>query len=785
MSTQKQLTQAKNIVKTLIEATDHLANLIKQQQIQNSFYIFSSIIEGTQAIIATFQQKDEQLNKQASKIVQYLTLISEHFEKQQYTKVLEIIQFSLRPSYVKLKEQLEKTLPKQNKKTAIGIYHRTHNPKDVITKDRLEATLIEGENQNVDLYFFTANAINFDERTIDAYTYKNEEWQEVTVPFPDVVSNLGVKRPNHIERKLQRIIPFTNVSYVGNKFALPRRILQHRKFAELLVPFTVCLSREKIKAFMKNNDKVVFKALGSNRGENIYFVTQKGSRYILLDQLKERILTIDEFNSFIDNIILAEKGSYIIQRYIHTRTKDDEPYHFRSHVHKNHKGEWEIVHIYPRIGNKRSNLSNIATEGRVEDFPIFLRDQFGEKRGKEYEKKILQLSLDVVHHLDKLYSFSLNELGLDFAIDDQGKIWMHEANNGPQTAYHEEKRAIYYIAYAKYIAENGIMYMSQVDRSRTLKGAFQARLSELPIVEESQSRIGILIGKNTNQKILQSITELTEKLNLPVYTFTPMDIDLDYELIRGSFFENGQWIQKIVEYPSVIIDLWKQRNYKNQPIVYEELSIVPFTHEWDHHLTSRYDFLEKLNDGLQEKMTHFEIVKRPLHVFNNLEKAKEVYLKPNSLTSGLNKLHIKQLENNLFIVIDPRGKEKSYNENALRNYIQYLIDEKLYIVQQIGRSEAIQAHERALAVKNQGNKWTITSRGIEDQLADHITSTLSQIESIIQETFNTAICEIEVDYVLYQDGQITITDVNPNGSNKIEDKDIYIKYLLQYANSFI
>src|SRR5690625_5638244 len=63
-------------------------------QIQNSFYIFSSIIEGTQAIIATFQQKDEQLNKQASKIVQYLTLISEHFEKQQYTKVLEIIQFS-------------------------------------------------------------------------------------------------------------------------------------------------------------------------------------------------------------------------------------------------------------------------------------------------------------------------------------------------------------------------------------------------------------------------------------------------------------------------------------------------------------------------------------------------------------------------------------------------------------------------------------------------------------------------------------------------------------------
>src|SRR5699024_11845108 len=94
-------------------------------------------------------------------------------------------------------------------------------------------------------------------------------------------------------------------------------------------------------------------------------------------------------------IILAEKGSYIIQRYIHTRTNNDEPYHFRSHVQKNHEGKWVLVHIYPRIGNKRSNLSNISTEGRVEDFSTFLKEQYGVKKGKQYEDEILQLSLDV------------------------------------------------------------------------------------------------------------------------------------------------------------------------------------------------------------------------------------------------------------------------------------------------------------------------------------------------------------------------------------------------------
>src|SRR5699024_9024854 len=71
----------------------------------------------------------------------------------------------------------------------------------------------------------------------------------------------------------------------------------------------------------------------------------------------------------------------------------------------------------------------------------------------KYEEEILRLSLDVTQHLDKLYGLSLNELGLDFAIDDTGRIWMHEANNGPQTAYHEEERAIEYIRSEEHTSE--------------------------------------------------------------------------------------------------------------------------------------------------------------------------------------------------------------------------------------------------------------------------------------------------------------------------------------------
>ncbi len=85
--------------------------------------------------------------------------------------------------------------------------------------------------------------------------------------------------------------------------------------------FNYVIIKKKILNFIESNNKVVFKHLEANRGENIYFVTKKKHRYILLDQKKENILVAEEFDKWLDDIILNQKGSYIIQKYIHTRTK--------------------------------------------------------------------------------------------------------------------------------------------------------------------------------------------------------------------------------------------------------------------------------------------------------------------------------------------------------------------------------------------------------------------------------------------------------------------------------
>lgn len=139
-----------------------------------------------------------------------------------------------------------------------------------------------------------------------------------------------------------------------------------------------------------------------------------------------------------------------------------------------------ITLIYASIGAKRSNLSNLSAGGRSENLHDFLIDQYGEA-GKVHEQNIVKISLELAHHLDKIYSFALDELGIDLAIDDQGKYWMHEANNGPQTGFFEEKRAVNTIAYAKYIAKNGIV---RTDNTKyNVPGQFHANTSNPPYVE--------------------------------------------------------------------------------------------------------------------------------------------------------------------------------------------------------------------------------------------------------------------------------------------------------------
>src|SRR5699024_1103965 len=114
-------------------------------------------------------------------------------------------------------------------------------------------------------------------------------------------------------------------------------------------------------------------------------------------------------------------------------------------------------------------------------------------------EQLEKLSYDLTAYLDRIHHFSLNDVGLDIAIDETGRFWLHEANNDPGATYHENKRAVHTIGYAKYIAEQGIVKYSPYDK---IKGQFDVNMSNLPLATiDNRHRIGMLKDKNDDDRL--------------------------------------------------------------------------------------------------------------------------------------------------------------------------------------------------------------------------------------------------------------------------------------------
>lgn len=409
---------------------------------------------------------------------------------------------------------------------------------------------------------------------------------------------------------------------------------------------------------------------------------KKGNHYSLLDHKRKKFLSYKNFEKWICEVILKEKNSYMVQRYIHCRTTSGEPYDVRAHVQKDGEGIWKLTRIYPRIGNKKSILSNISRGGRTEDLGLLFATEFGES-GKRYEEEIRKLTMNLTWHLDKLYGLALDELGLDLAIDKNGRFWLHEVNNGPQSTYHETERAVNTIAYANYIANNGVFFTNELEREITVKGQFNAQKSDLSYVNlEDRLSVGMLTNQNeiNNLTVACAYVANYEKVNF--YYFTQKDIDYEEKLIRGYFYENKEWVPRVVNYPSVIYDRLRLGGITGYNKVYEELEGIPFTNEFFGNSISKLEVYDKLESTgmLNKAIIPYRRVGRVKDVLHYIQRYEKVILKPEigSFAKGVH--FISKIKSDEYFVAKGE-KVQYYNEITMTQYLRELIKKEVYIVQ--------------------------------------------------------------------------------------------------------
>ncbi|SOB90273.1 YheC/D-like protein [Ureibacillus xyleni] len=356
----------------------------------------------------------------------------------------------------------------------IGVYNHEH-PFKVLNQYRINFYVKEAAEQNVELCFFGIDDVDFDSKTIMGDIHEEGRWIKKKLPFPLLMINesnrsLDKLREPKKEMKLKQEIHTTS-HLIDDKLTIYKKIQEANQFEYLLIP-TIQLTRlSDFNEMINNYKKVILKPANESKGNGIIVVTQKQkSQYIFQEQTITTRHDLKATNKIILNVI--RKGNYIIQPFIYSNTSDGKTFHIRVHLARNAKAQWIILKMIADIAEHGIDISNykgvVTLEGEK-----FLIENYGKDTATKLYSKLENLAFQLTKHIDSFYPYSLNELAIDFGIDQNEMIWFFEGNTGPEIIAFQEKReqerAYHIISYSKMLAETLAKYPIEQRKGKHFK----------------------------------------------------------------------------------------------------------------------------------------------------------------------------------------------------------------------------------------------------------------------------------------------------------------------------
>jgi len=126
-------------------------------------------------------------------------------------------------------------------------------------------------------------------------------------------------------------------------------------------------------------------------------------------------------NFFGDRRIIVQKAIDLV-KLSNNRLAD-----FRAEVQRDKKGEIDIVGVCVRIGQPDSPITTHASAYRYEDYLPKLFPNLSEAKLKELKRDIQDFLYNVYTAVEGKYG-KFGEIGIDFGIDGDRKIWLIECN---------------------------------------------------------------------------------------------------------------------------------------------------------------------------------------------------------------------------------------------------------------------------------------------------------------------------------------------------------------------
>lgn len=286
----------------------------------------------------------------------------------------------------------------------------------------LEAARQAGE----DIIFFSLLDINWTERTVHGWNgEKLFQWKSY---IPSVIINRTRTNNAHSKKMIQRLKQMgkfiINEHNVVSKLEIHHILSENNKLLPHL-PMTNSVTYHSVKKLLERYTTLFLKPSTSSVGKGIIriqkLLTGTVAEINLLGRTKRQKVSIEQ----IVRMVKKQKRDYLVQQGIPLMAYKGKLVDFRVSVQKNGDGKWQYTGMVGRVAQKGAVVTNLHCGGKALRVSEFFRDCG--LNGAKIEGEVADLGIRIAETLDKNL-FSIADLGLDIALDEQLHPWLIEVN---------------------------------------------------------------------------------------------------------------------------------------------------------------------------------------------------------------------------------------------------------------------------------------------------------------------------------------------------------------------
>ena len=229
-------------------------------------------------------------------------------------------------------------------------------------------------------------------------------------------------------------------------------LLRDGRFKEFLIEsHTIDTFEQFLSLFNQYHNDVILKPLRGARGVGVARITLIDEQYAVNAKNENiRLATVDDFKKFYDENFTQRK--HILQPYITSRTIQGNPFDIRVHARRGTGGKFKVT-PFPRIGNAKGVVSNIAMGGYSMKLDAFLKVNFGDDWKMLYDR-LTAFGEAFPDYYQSFFPMTIFDIGVDVGIQKRGDAYdfkIFEVNTYIDGPFFEIEDAITHFEYYRYI----------------------------------------------------------------------------------------------------------------------------------------------------------------------------------------------------------------------------------------------------------------------------------------------------------------------------------------------